>query len=264
MAVVEPARSLNIPFIAAFAVGQAMVMTVSLVAAKLLFRRRFAEQSLFAMTAIFSNTGYMGIPLAIAAFGPSAGLPAAVATVFGSIAVIAVITAMIELGLSLEEGQRRTIVRDIAVALVRNPLIAASAAGIAWSFTGVPLPSPVASFCDILGAAAGPSALFAIGLFLVGKTLTSNLDEVGTMVVLKLVAHPAITWVLATYVFDVDPLWATIAVLMAALPTGANVFVLAQRYGIYIEGVSAATFLSTVLSVLTLSGLFYGSNLWVR
>ena len=84
------------------------------------------------------------------------------------------------------------------------------------------------------------------------------------MVLIKLVVHPLFTAWLALAVFDVDPRWATVAILMAALPTGANVFVVAQRYDVYVERISAATLISTVLAVLTLSLLFTFPEGWIR
>jgi predicted permease len=76
----------------------------------------------------------------------------------------------------------------------------------------------------------------------------------------KLIIHPLVTWWLAFYVFDVEPLWATVAVVMAALPAGANCFVLASRYGVYVQRASSAILLSTVAAVVTVSLLF---SLWV-
>jgi hypothetical protein len=83
------------------------------------------------------------------------------------------------------------------------------------------------------------------------------------MVALKLIVHPLLTAWLALVVFEVRPLWATVAILMAALPTGANVFVLAQLYSVYVERISAVTLLSTVLAVLTRSLLFAGAAWWM-
>ena len=52
-----------------------------------------------------------------------------------------------------------------------------------------------------------------------------------------------------------DPLWAASAVILAALPTGSLVFVLATQYGVYVQRATAAILVSTVLSVITLSAL---------
>ncbi|CFW34158.1 auxin efflux carrier [Bordetella pertussis] len=71
----------------------------------------------------------------------------------------------------------------------------------------------------------------------------------------KLLLHPAVTAVLAFAVFDMPPLWAWCAVLMAALPIGTGPFMLAQLYGRDARPSSRAILLSTVLSVPTITAL---------
>ena len=84
------------------------------------------------------------------------------------------------------------------------------------------------------------------------------------IVALKLIVHPLLTAWLGLVVFEVERLWATVAILMAALPIGANAFVLAQRYNVYVERISAATLISTILAVLTLSVLFARPGWWMQ
>ncbi|MBI3031291.1 MAG: hypothetical protein HYY64_17465 [Candidatus Rokubacteria bacterium] len=60
---------------------------------------------------------------------------------------------------------------------------------------------------------------------------------------------------MAAHVFSLDPLWAAVAVLDAALPVAANVFVLARRYDIYVERASSIVLISTTASVVTVSAL---------
>jgi predicted permease len=256
LAKTEPAQILNVPFLAAYLGAQALLLVAAAALALVAFRRPLEEASLFAMASVFGNTGYMGIPLAAAAFGSAAAVPAAIATVFGTALIIAVSTIGIELGLTAHGRRYRHVLTDVVAALAKSPLIMASLLGIIWSVAEVPLWTPLDRLCGILGAAAGPCALIAIGLFLVGKRPSSGIAESGAIIALKLVVHPLLTALLALAVFDVEPLWATVAILMAALPMGANVFVLAQRYDVYVERVSAATLLTTVLAVITLSALF--------
>jgi hypothetical protein len=259
MAKVEPEAIFNWPFIAAYGGGQLITLTFAMLLARLVFKNRLAESSLFGMAAIFGNTGYMGIPLAIVAFGNPGAFPAILATIFKSSVIIALITVLVEIDLS-RSGRVLDVGRDAALAVVKNPLVTSSALGIAWSFTGLGLAPPVDTFCGILGAAAGPCALFAIGLFLVGKPLRQDLGEVGVALGFKLVVHPLVTGWLAFKVFAVEPLWATVAVVMAALPAGANCFVIASRYGVYVQRASSAILLSTVAAVVTVSILF---SVWV-
>jgi predicted permease len=60
---------------------------------------------------------------------------------------------------------------------------------------------------------------------------------------------------LTTQLFDVASLWATVAILAAVLPVAANVFILARQYDAYVDRISGAILLSTVVSVVTVSTL---------
>lgn len=254
MARVVPAQIFNWHYLGAFAAGSIIATVLGILFARYVFRTRLAEQSMFGMVSIFGNTGYMGIPLCIVAFGPEGALPAIVATVFQTIIMIPFYAVMIEADLRGEKGLKAAL--EVTKSLGRNPLMIASVAGIAWSFTGLALPASVETFCSILSGAAGPSALFAIGLFMVGKPLFHGFSEVAAVSVIKLLVHPLITYVFFMYVFDVEPLWRAVGVLMAALPAGAMCFVVAQNYNVYVQRTSAAILLSTIVAVLTLSVLF--------
>ncbi|MCK5488908.1 MAG: AEC family transporter, partial [Gemmatimonadetes bacterium] len=69
--------------------------------------------------------------------------------------------------------------------------------------------------------------------------------------------QPAIVWLLATLVFDVAPLWTSVAVVMAALPTGINAYLFAERYDHGVATAATAVLLSTGLSIGTISILLY-------
>jgi hypothetical protein len=187
------------------------------------------------MTSLFSNTGYMGIPLVLIAFGEAEILPMVIAAVLLASVFVPITTVLLERDTNPRHGG--ALIMNIGGALVRKPMIVSPIAGVLWSV-------------------AGPCALFAIGLFLVDKPLRRGLDEVGAMVALKLFLHPLVTAVLAVYVFELEPLWSAIAILAAALPSGATCFVLAQQYGVYVERTSAAILISTVISMFTISALF--------
>lgn len=77
------------------------------------------------------------------------------------------------------------------------------------------------------------------------------------MLALKLLVMPALVWA-ACLALAVPPAQAAVAVLVAALPTGANAFLLAQRYRVAAEQSGAAVLLGTLLSVVTLSVLLAG------
>jgi len=250
LARVEPDRIFNWPFIFAFTAGSVVTMALAILAARLLFRMSFAENTLFGTTAVWANTGYMGIPLVIVAFGQSAALPAIIVTVIQSMVLVPLITVL------LQAGRGGAGVGRVLKALVQSPLVVAPMLGMAWSLGGWVLPAPVETFCAILSPAAGPAALFAIGLFLVGKPIKRGFAEVAAMTGFKLIVHPLITWWCITSLVDLDPLWTAVGVLTAALPAGANCFVIAQNYGLYVHRTSAAILVSTIVAVITVSLLF--------
>lgn len=208
--------------------------------------------SLQALNASFSNTGYMGIPLFLAAWGADRLLPAIIATVIMSVVMIGLAVVAMEMARSHGHGLGKALA-GVGKGLAKNPLIVSSFAGLAWNLTGLPVPQPVVNLCQLMGAAAGPCALFAIGVFLAGRPLDLGLRHVGWLVPLKLVVHPLLAWGLIETVFPLDRFWTGATLLLAALPTGALTFVMANQYKVYVERTSQVILLSTLASVPVLS-----------
>ena len=70
-----------------------------------------------------------------------------------------------------QDGQMSLrILRTIGLGLVRNPMIVSISAGLLWSAFSLPIPEPMENFLSILGGAATPGALFAIGASLASKS----------------------------------------------------------------------------------------------
>ncbi|MAO55857.1 MAG: transporter [Rhodospirillaceae bacterium] len=257
MARVDAATIFDLPFIFAYIGGCAVTFAGAYFLSRLAFKNDMAQSSLFAMVSMFANTGYMGIPLAIVAFGPDTALPAAIATVFQTLVFIAVAEVLVAAGRSQGTGQALAKVYiDSLWGLLKSPLFIGCAIGMGWSLSGLKIPVPVDTYATVLGAAAGPGALFALGLFLVGKPISEGIGEVSVMVAIKLLVHPAVTWVLGAYVFDVRLDWLIVLVMLAALPTGASCFVLAQQQNIYIRRTSSVTLFSTLVALLTIGAFF--------
>ncbi len=139
--------------------------------------------------------------------------------------------------------------------VARNPLPVSIGLGIVASAVGLPLPTPVEKWIDLLGAAAAPCALFAIGLFLSDKSVRSGLAEASLATVVKLLVQPALALLVLPYFVDVSSVPGKVALLMAALPTAANAFVLAKQFDLQVEQNSASVLLSTAFSVVTVSAL---------
>lgn len=244
----------NWPFLAAYTGGVLGVFVIAIVAGMIFFPGRPAVHAMQGVAATYANTGYMGVPLFIAAFGTDMLLPAFITTIYNGALYVGVMVLLIELDMKAGEKTLR-ILRDVGIAILRNPLVMAAVVGLVFSGFQIPVPTPILNFSKIIGAAAGPAALFSMGLFLYGKPVKAGLAEVGLITVLKLIAMPLVTWWLAVPVMNLDPFWAASAVIMAGLPTGGLAFVLSLRYGIYTQRMGASILITTVLSVFTVSAI---------
>jgi malonate transporter and related proteins len=216
---------LNWAFIAAFLLGTLGTLLISFVVGRIAFGHNLSTLTLQGFTAVFANTAYMGIPIFLTAYGTDGALPAIVATFAGIFILVGGVIAILE-SVRAKGPSVFDICREVSGALVRNPLLIAPILGILHSYLALPVPTPVGNFLDLMAASAGPAALFALGLSLVGRPLLGDMAKVSWVIMLKLIIHPALTFVLVRYVFDLDPVWG-----------------------------NAAIILSTALSIVTLSGL---------
>ena len=243
---------LNVPFILAYSSTSLVLFAVAAVGGRALFGVGKGEAAVLGLAAVLPNTGYMGIPLISTALGKEAALPIVVGLIVDGVVLIPIAMVLITSG----KGAGGSTLGNLAstlTPLVRNPIIVSIFAGLLFSAAGPDtLPAPISSFLDLLAAATGPCALFALGATLAGRSV-SGAAEVSYMTALKLFVHPAALWLAATLVFGVDPMWATAATLGAALPIAANVFIVARQYDTYVERTSSAILVSTSVSVVTVS-----------
>lgn len=247
-----PWTSLDQPaFIAAFGIGSAVVFSATLVV-RLLQARPLADASIDGLNAAYPNSGFIGLPLCLLAFGDASLAPAVIGMIMTVCVLFAIAIVLIELGLQSEKHPWTTLV-NVAKSLAKNPLLVAPLAGALVSGAGVQVPQGVEALLKLLGNAASPCALVALGLFLGAKTGAHDKRTIGALVMLKLVAQPLLTWWLAFHVFDLPPLWAKTAVILSALPTGTGPFMLAEFYRRE-GGVTSNTILvSTVCSLVTVT-----------
>ena len=209
-----------------------------------------AEAAVEAQVAVIGNVGFLGIPMLVlllgeAAVGPVMMVLAVDLIVFGSLIVI-LITG------SRDGRMHLGIFRTVGAGLVKNPMIASSVLGFAWSASAMPIPDPLNEFLFILGGAATPGALFAIGASLASKS-AERMEVASWLSFCKLALHPAFVAVSALWLFSVDPYAASVMVAAAALPVAGNVYMIAQHYGVAPTRVSASILISTAVSILTVS-----------
>jgi predicted permease len=231
-----------------------LLFGLTMLIGRVVFRLDLQDQGLMAMGATFSNTVMLGIPLVYAAFGEAGLLLMMLIVSFHSAILIPLTTTVVELGRGAG-GHPLKVLGSTMLALLQNPIIVSIAAGLLWSEAGLPIPTLVDRMLAILAAASLPATLFVLGATLTTFEMRGDAVQGGVLVALKMVVHPVLAWLVGTYVFALEHLPLAVAVMVAALPTGINVFILAERYGRYVRRTATAVLVSTALALLSQSAL---------
>ncbi|WP_298259509.1 AEC family transporter [uncultured Litoreibacter sp.] len=219
-------------------------------AVALLRRRSVEEAAIEAQCSVIGNVGFLGVPMLVLLMGADAIGPVmltlAVDLIFFGSLVVILITG------SRDGRMSAGVLKTVGLGLLKNPMIVSIVLGFAWSASKAPIPVPLNEFLSILGGAATPGALFAIGASLATKS-AGRLQVATWLSFAKLVLHPFAVAVCAIWLFAVDPYSASVMIAAAALPVAGNVYMIAQHYGVAPARVSASILISTVVSILTVS-----------
>lgn len=253
LAQTSPSVIFNGPFLAAYVTAALVTLAIGAAAARTLFRSSIAEASVIGLSASYSNIGFMGIPLLVAAVGDFVAVPLALMLTIDLILLVPLAMLLIEWD---QDGSHRGqhLGRIVFGVFLTNPLVIAIFLGILAAVIGLALPGPIYGFIGLLGDTAGPCAMFALGATLAGRPVTGYATMAMTMSAGKLVLHPLVMAAVMT-VFGIATPWLAAAVLGAGMPMAAVLFVIAQQYDVRPAVASTAVLASTALSILTLSGL---------
>jgi len=241
-------------FLLSYYLGAGIAFIIGMLVSGGMFHNGLSQQGVFGGAAAYSNTVLLGIPVVLGILGDAATVPLFILIGVHGLIMVPLVVTVISIG-RRQGGTAGKVAKETVGELIHNPFIVALAAGALYGLYGPPLPGPIDGVIGTLAGTAGPLALFALGGVLAQYPVTGGLKEAFAVSVVKLILHPAIVWVLATQVFSVQESWVWVAVLLAAMPAGINVFVLAHRYEVASGGIGMSVVLSTALAVGTLAGV---------
>ena len=122
--------------------------------------------------------------------------------------------------------------------------------GTGWGFAALPLPGFVDQALALVSEAAIPLSLIALGMGLAAYGIREGWRVSAAITVLKLAVQPATVWLLAR-ALSLPPLETNAIVLLAALPVGANVYLMSRQFDTLGGPVAASLVLSTALAAVT-------------
>lgn len=237
----------------AFFAGCLAIYALAVLLSRWLLKAKLAESGVFALNASFGNIGMIGVPLIQAAYGHQ-GLSQLLSIMALHSLILLPLTMLLG---ELSMGARASILpmlRNMALSMLRNPIVMAVFLGAVVYYAQIPVPLAARRLLDMLGHAGPPVALFCLGCTLMGFDARREWPGALLCAGLKLALMPALIWASGAW-FGLSPLAMAVAVMTAALPTGANAFFLARRYAAGAERAGATILLSTLIAMASLAAL---------
>ncbi len=246
----------------AFFGSAALVWLLATVVTRVVLRRPAIDAATIAMTSCFGNVAMIGIPLVLAVVSEAGAAPMAILLAMHS--PLLWILGTLHQQWATESSHRSPIrmVLDLLRELAANPLLIAILAGVLWRASGLGLPQTVDSSVALLAQAGVPCAQVALGASLTRFAIKGQVPTLCVVLVLKLVAFPAIVCVMALQVFHLPRASAEVAIIFASMPAGANAFLFAERTRRVVNSTSGAIALGTLLGAVT-STIVIASLRWL-
>jgi predicted permease len=228
--------------------GCAIVFAAGRVVASSMFRMDGAGQSIFAVGGVFSNTVLLGVPLAQVLLGDASMPTISLVVVFNALILWTLVTASVEW--ARNGALSWPALGETAVEVVKNPVIGSILAGTAFGYSGIVLPGVVDRTLELVALAAAPLSLIALGMGLAEFRVRDGWRASVTVAALKLAILPLVVFALAR-LLGLPPLETQATVLLASLPIGANVYLMARQFASQEGIVAASLVISTALAALT-------------
>lgn len=237
-------QTLNRGYLLAYGGASLAVLLGAFALGRWVFRLGMTPAMVQALGMSSANSGFMGFPIAAMMVGPAAAPLLAQNMVVENLLIVPLGMVLAEMG-QRRHGSARGIIVAMIRSLARNPLLWAIALGIGVAMTGVQLPAPVARPVTLMGAVAGPVALFVVGGTLAGLPRGGTRVEVARIAAGKLVLHPLAVFTALSFMPGVEPVMVAGGTIFAAMPMMSIFPIIGGRFGM--AGLTAAALLVTTV-----------------
>lgn len=223
----EFANLLNYGFYIAYGGTLLLLFGALYLILRMVLKLEVGSATVAAFAGVASNTALVALPILHAIFGAKGALPAVLANLVVALLLL-VMTTTLESAAGHEAGKKTPVYR-IFLNVLKNPIIAATLLGVAYSFTGIGFSDAVSDYLELLSQALAAVALFAIGFTTSVRTIVQTGPLILLLTLAKLIVAPGLV-LLAAHLIGLDPLWTIAATISSAVPTAKNIFLLAKHY----------------------------------
>ncbi|BCJ69870.1 AEC family transporter [Polymorphospora rubra] len=238
------------PALAAFVASTVAVAAAYALVARLWWRRDAGQVTVGTLSASYVNAGNLGIPIAAYVLGDVSFI--APVLLFQVLLAAPVALAVLD----ITTTGRRPSPRRLLLLPLRNPVMLASALGLLVSAVGWRPPAALLAPVELVGSAAVPLALIALGVSLPGSKPFAPADDTRDRylaVALKVVVQPLLAYLVGRFALGLSGPALLAAVVTSALPTAQNVFVFATRYRQATALARDTVVLSTIVAAVTMA-----------
>jgi malonate transporter len=235
--------SYYIPLFAVFVLG--------LLIGWLVLKRPLVEAMVIGLGSCFSNTVLLGVPIIPRALGEEALFPLFLLISVHGIIIFTAVTIAIEIARGRDAGLIN-LPKQVLGGLIGNPLIIGLGLGFLWRLTGLGIHPIAADLFHLVTTSVAPAALFVMGSSLASYSISGSIGPALLVTILKNTLHPLAVFLLGSWL-GLEMLWLSVATMLAAMPTGINMYLFASRYQVSPPTATTSIFISTVSSVITIS-----------
>ena len=198
---------------------------------------RKLDTSTYLAPLVFGNTGNLGLPLAMFAFGEE-GLSYAV-VVF---AVMAILSFTIGVWVVAGGGS--------PIRVIKEPVVAATFLGALFLWQGWQTPIFLTNALKLIGQMAIPIMLITLGVA-IARLETNNMGRAVWLSAIKVVVSAGAAWTAARW-FGLAPIPSAVLIVQLATPVAVTSYLLAKKYGHEAQPVAGLVVASTLLCVISL------------
>ena len=251
----------DVRFILATATRMLAIYGVILCVNRMLLRRSWATSALSAFACSKFNAMVVGLPLLLVAIGHRAIIAVVINLLIGYFTILPVTLFLLEIGKSQQAGHDTRYGAVIGNALrhvALDPLVLATVVGLLIAALRIGLPAWLSDSLSIIGAAAIPVPLVAVGMTIGASTaINQSVREAVWVTLVRVVASPILAIEFAR-LFGLSPVYSIALVISFSLPTAKMAYALAEKHGEY-EGQMATIVTMTTISLVVVFPIF----MWV-
>lgn len=206
-----------------------------------------------ALASTFSNNVMVGIPVVKLFFGPDGLVVLLTVLTMHSLVILGL--AVVGFEMSSKGRSRRSrlmTAKQLVQMAVLHPVVIPIMLGLLVSGLGLELPMLLDSTLLSMGQVAIPCCLMLLGASIYHSRNQIEPRAVAPAIFFKLVMHPLLVFAIAAWVLDLPALTVAVLTTMAALPAGANTYLLAQRYNQGVTLSATAVVATTAVSAFSI------------